>query len=249
MNIAVCIKQTPDTETRVKVADGGTTIVEDDIQWIINPYDESAIEQALQLTEAHGGEVTVLSLGPARIEKALREALAMGVHKAIRLDSDRIPIDPLAIARALVAVLQGESYDLIFTGQQAVDNDNGQIPQLIAQAMDLPCVTAIEELELEGDKGSAVRVVEGAHEKVTFSLPAVLGVNRRLVEPRYPSFKGIMQAKRKPIDVVAADLGPENLVVERLTYPPKKAAGQVFNNGVEAVPEVVRLLREEAKVI
>lgn len=249
MNIAVCIKQTPDTETRVKIADGGTSIIEDDIQWIINPYDESAIEQALQLTEAHGGEVTVISLGPERIEKAIREALAMGAHKAVRLDCDRIPVDALAIAKALVAVLQGGSYDLIFTGQQAVDNDNSQVPQRIAQAMNLPCVTAIEELHIEGDKGTAMRVIEGAHEKVSFSLPAVLGVNRRLIEPRYPSFKGIMQAKRKPIDVVAADLGAEKLVVERLSYPPEKAAGQVFGNGVDAVPEVVRLLREEAKVI
>ena len=249
MNIAVCIKQTPDTETRVKIADDGKWIVEDDIQWIINPYDESAVEQALLLTEEHGGEVTVISLGPDRIEKSIREALAMGAHKAIRLDSDRMPTDSLATARALIAVLQDGGYDLIFMGQQAIDGDNGQIPQFVAQALNLPCVTAVEEFHLEDGKGWGRRVLEGVQEKVGFNLPAVIGVNRRLVEPRYPSFRGIMQAKKKPIDVQPASLGDEHLVIERLSYPPEKAAGQLFENGVEAVPEVVRLLREEAKVI
>ncbi len=249
MNIAVCIKQTPDTETRVKIADDGKWIVEDDIQWIINPYDESAVEQALLLTEEHGGEVTVISLGPERIEKSIREALAMGAHKAIRLDTGHMPIDSLATARALIPVLEAGGYDLIFMGQQAVDGDNAQVPQFIAQALKVPCVTAVEEFHLEDGKGWARRVLEGVHEKVGFSLPAVVGVNRRLVEPRYPSFRGIMQAKKKPIDVQPAALGAENLVIERLSYPPEKAAGKLFENGVDAVPEVVRLLREEAKVI
>ena len=249
MNIAVCIKQTPDTETRIKITDDEKGIVEDDIQWIINPYDEAAVEQALQLTEAHGGEVTVFSLGPARIEKSIREALAMGAHKAVRLDTERIPADSLATAKALVAVLQEGSYDLIFMGQQAVDGDNAQVPQYVAQALQVPCVTAVEELHIEDGQGWARRVLEGVQERVAFSLPAVLGVNLRLIEPRYPSFRGIMQAKKKPIDVQPANLGEEHLVIERLFYPPEKAAGQRFDTGAAAAAEVVRLLREEAKVI
>jgi electron transfer flavoprotein beta subunit len=249
MNIAVCIKQTPDTETRIKITADAKWIVEEDIQWIINPYDEAAVEQALQLTEAHGGEVTIIALGPERIEKAIREALAMGAHQAIRLDSERVPVDSLATARALIAVLQAGGYDLVFMGQQAVDGDNGQVPQFVAQALNLPCVTAVEALHIEDGKGWGRRSLEGLHERVAFSLPAVIGVNLRLVEPRYPSFRGIMQAKKKPIDVQPAGLGPEKLVIERLFYPPEKAAGKRFDNGVEAVPEVVRLLREEARVI
>ena len=249
MNIAVCLKQTPDTTTRVKIADDGKSIVEDDIQWIINPYDESAVEEAIRLTEQHGGEVTILSLGPVRVEQAIRAALAMGAHKAIRLDSERVPVDPLITARALVEVLQEAAYDLIFTGQQAIDDDHAQVPQRIAQAMNLPCVTAVEELHVEDGQGWGRRVLEGVREKVSFRLPAVVGVNLRLVEPRYPSFLGIRKAQKKPIDVRVATLGAEHLVVERLLYPPEKTAGRLFNDGVDAVSEVVRLLREEAKVI
>ncbi|WP_457654593.1 electron transfer flavoprotein subunit beta/FixA family protein [Rhodocaloribacter sp.] len=248
MNIAVCLKQTPDTETRVKIAGDGVSVLEDDVQWIINPYDEAAVEAALRLTEAHGGEVTVFSLGPPRVEKAIREALAMGAHRAVRLHADAVPADPRVTAKALATALRDGGFDLILAGQQAVDDDQAQTPQRIAQALDMACVTNVEELTLEGGRGTARRVLEGVQEVSTFPLPAVLGVNLRLNEPRYPSFKGIMQAKRKPIDVIEAELAEPKLVVERLSYPPEKAAGRVFE-GVEAVPEVVRLLREEAKVI
>ncbi len=248
MNIAVCLKQTPDTETRVKIAGDGVSVLEDDIQWIINPYDEAAVEAALRLTEAHGGEVTVFSLGPPRVEKAIREALAMGAHRGVRLHADAVPADPRVTAMALADALRDGGFDLILAGQQAVDDDQAQTPQRIAQALDLACVTNVEELMLEGGRGTARRVLEGVQEVSTFPLPAVLGVNLRLNEPRYPSFKGIMQAKRKPIDVIEAALAEPKLVVERLSYPPEKAAGRVFE-GVEAVPEVVRLLHEEAKVI
>jgi len=249
MNIAVCIKQTPDTTTRVKMAADGASILEDDIQWIINPYDESAIEQALRWAEEHGGEVTLVALGPPRVEKALREALAMGAHRAVRLDCDPVPVDPRVTAKALAAVLAEGAYDVIFAGQQAVDDDHAQIPQRIAQALNVACVTAVEELHLEDGRVRARRVLEGVQETVAFRLPAVLGVNRRLVDPRYPSFKGIMQAKKKPVEVRPAVLDAEYLVIERLSRPPEKSAGTVFNNGVDAVPEVVRLLREEARVI
>ena len=249
MNIAVCLKQTPDTTTRVHLADDGTSIVEDDIQWIINPYDESAVEVAIQLTEQHGGEVTLVSLGPERVEEAIRAALAMGAHRAIRLDSAHVPVDPRVTAKALAAVLQEGAYDLIFTGQQAIDDDHAQVPQRIAQAMNLPCVTAIEELHIEDGQGWGRRVLEGVREKVSFRLPAVVGVNRRLVEPRYPSFIGIKRARQKPLEVRPAVLDADHLVITRLSSPAEKTAGRRFTDGVDAVPEVVRLLHEEAKVI
>lgn len=249
MNIAVCIKQTPDTTTRVKIGDDGKSIIEEGITWIINPYDEYAIEEALQLTEKNGGEVTIISLGPASIDKTIREALAMGAHKAIRIDAERIPADPSATSAALAKVLQEGNYDLILMGRQAVDDDHAQIPSRVSQAMKLPCVTMVVDLTIENGKGSALREIEGGHEKVSFSLPAIIGANRHLNEPRYRSLKGIMQAKKKKIDVVEADLPAEKLMVEKLNYPPSKEAGKIFDNGAEAVPEVVRLLHEEAKVI
>lgn len=249
MNIAVCIKQTPDTTARIQIAGDGKHIVEEGIQWIINPYDEFAIEEALRLTEKHGGEVTIVSLGPASIEKTIREALAMGAHKGIRIEAERMPHDPLVTARALAEVLKEGNYDVIFFGKQAIDGDHAQTPSRVAQILGLPCVTVVVKLEIDGQSGIATREIEGGHEKVSFRLPAVIGATRHLNEPRYRSLKGIMQAKKKPIEVKQIALAEEQLIVEKLEYPPAKQAGKIFENGLEAVPEVVRLLREEAKVI
>ncbi len=249
MNIAVCIKQTPDTTTRVKVGDSGKNIAEDGVNWIINPYDEFAIEEALQLAEKHGGEVTIVSLGPASIEKTIREALAMGAHKAIRINAETSTHDPLVVSKALVSVLKDGGYDLIFMGRQAIDDDQGQMPSLVAQAMNLPCVTVVVELNIEGGKGTARRELESGYENVSFSLPAVVGANRHLNEPRYRSLKGIMQAKKKKIEVVEATLDAPQMVVESVSLPPAKQAGKIFTNGAADASEVVRLLREEAKVI
>ncbi len=249
MNIAVCIKQTPDTTTRVKIADNGKSIMEEGISWIVNPYDEYAIEEALQLTEKHGGEVTIISLGPAGIEKTIREALAMGAHKAIRIHADSIPADPAVTAKALAETLKSGGYDLIFMGRQAVDDDHGQMPALISQALSLPGVSMVVKLAIEGNKGTALREIEGGHEKVSFNLPAIIGANRHLNVPRYRSLKGIMQAKKIPIEVKQLPLAAEKLLIEKMEYPPAKQSGKIFTTGVDAVPEVVRLLREEAKVI
>ncbi len=249
MNIAVCVKQTPDTTTRVKVGDDHKAIVEDGITWIINPYDEFAIEEALQLTEKHGGEVTIITLGPDRADKTIREALAMGAHQAIRINADSIPDDPMVTAKALVDVLKDGSYDLIFAGKQAIDDDHSQMPSLLAQALDLPCATFVVNLEVEGTTATAKREIEGGHEMVTFSLPAVVGAHRHLNEPRYRTLKGIMQAKKKKIEVREANLAQGQIVVEKLSYPPAKSEGKLYENGADAVPEVVRELRDVAKVI
>lgn len=249
MNIAVCIKQTPDTTTRVQVADSGNAISHDGVTWIINPYDEFAIEEALQLTEKHGGEVTLISLGPATLDKTIREGLAMGAHKAIRLNADSIPADPLVTAKALAEVLKAGSYDLIFCGKQAIDDDHAQMASLLSQLLAVPTISSIVNLEVEGDTAKAKREVEGGYEHFTLPLPAIIGAHRHLNEPRYRSLKGIMQAKKKPIDVQEANLAEAQLVVEKLEQPPAKSEGRILGEGAEAVPELIRLLREEAKVI
>ena len=174
---------------------------------------------------------------------------AMGAHKAVRINCDQVPDDPVVTARALAEPLKAGAYDLIFTGRQAIDDDHGQMPQLLAQALDLPCVTVIIALEVTGNEAMATREIEGGYEKVRFSLPAVVGANRKLNEPRYRSLKGIMQAKKKTIEVVETNLSTPRLIIEKIAYPPQKSDGKVFATGVEAVPEVVQLLREEAKVI
>lgn len=251
MNIAVCVKQVPDTETRIKIAGDSKSIQEEGIKWIVNPYDEFAVEEALRITEKYGGEVTIISLGPVAVEKGIREALAMGAQKAIRLEAEKVPADPQVTALALAEVLKKNPYDLILFGKQAIDDDNAQIPSIVAHALNIPCVTVVVKLELDPQtqKGSALREVEGGHEKVTFSLPAIIGAQRGINEPRYRSLKGIMQAKKIPIQVETVSLSGEQLSIEKLEYPPEKKPGRIIGEGAEAVPELVRLLREEAKVI
>ena len=249
MNIAVCTKQVPDTETKIKISGDGKSIAEEGVKWIINPYDEFAIEEALKITEKAGGEVTIISLGPAGIDKTIREALAMGAHKAIRVDAPSIPFDPMVTAKALAEVLKGGGYDLIFFGQRAIDSDHSQVPSMVGQALNLPCVPIVVKLEIDGDKATAYREIEGGDEKISFKLPAIVSAQRGLNIPRYRSLKGIMQAKKKEIEVKQVSLEQEKMSITKLEYPAEKAAGRIVGQGAEAVPELVRLLHDEAKVI
>lgn len=249
MNIAVCVKQVPDTETRPRIADNGREIQKEGIKWIVNPYDEFAIEESLQLTEKHGGEVTILSVGPVDIERTIREALAMGAQKAIRVDAPDHPDDPLVTAKALAGVLKDKDFDLIFFGKQAIDDDHAQVPQMVAEALEIPCATVVIKIELEEDKITAEREIEGGRERLSLSKPAIISAQKGMNEPRYRSLKGIMKAKKIPIDVVQADLESQHIKVEKLEYPPQKQPGKIVGEGADAVPELVRLLKEEAKVV
>ena len=249
MKIAVCIKQTPDTTTRIELEQDQRAIKDEGIQWIISPYDEFAIEEALQLAASKGGEVTVVSMGPPRVEKSIREALAMGAHKAIRIDCVQVPDDPGVTAKVLAEVLGPRSFDLIFTGRQAVDDDHAQVPARLAHVLGWACVNVVIKLDLHEDHGVAVREVESGSEHVRFTLPAVIGANRHLNEPRYRSMRGIMMAKRIPIEVVQVDLPAPKIEVLRYAHPPQKGERRLFTSGSADVPEVVRLLLEEAQVL
>lgn len=249
MNIAVCVKEVPDSETRPKIHDDGKNIKREEIKWIVNPYDEFAIEEALQITEKNGGEVTIVSLGNKEIEPTIRAALAMGAHHAIRVHSEKAPADPLITAKALASVLKDKKFDLILFGKQAIDDDHAQVPQMLAEALALPCVTVVVKLEIEGGHGMAEREIEGGKEKVKFSLPAVIAAQKGLNEPRYRSLKGIMMAKKVPIEEVTVEVGTDKLTIQKLSYPSQKAPGRIVGEGAEAVSELVKLLHEEAKVI
>lgn len=249
MNIGVCIKEVPDTESRPKIHDNGKEINRENIKWIVNPYDEIAVEEALQLSEKQGGEVTILSVGPKEIETTIRAALAMGAHKAIRINTSKTPDDPLVTAKALASVLESRNYDLILFGKQAIDNDHAQVPQMVAEAMELPCATVVVKLEIDGQNVRAEREIEGGKEILKFSLPAVVSAQKGLNEPRYRSLKGIMMAKKVAIEELSVDLSQPKYTVQKFNYPPQKQPGRIIGDGAAAVPELVRLLREEAKVI
>jgi electron transfer flavoprotein beta subunit len=249
VNIAVCIKQVPDSETRPKIKKNYAEIDTEGVKWIVNPYDEYAIEEALQLTEKFGGEVCIISLGPKEIEPTIRAALAMGAKKAIRIESSSIPQDPLVIAKALAEILKDQNFDLIFFGKQAIDDDNAQIPQFVGEALQLPCATVVISVSVESNRITVEREIEGSKEKISFELPGIISAQKGLNEPRYRSLRGIMMAKKIPIEVKNIALGKDNIVIKKLTLPPTKPPGKIVGEGKEAVPELVRLLHEEAKLI
>lgn len=249
MNIAVCVKQVPDTEARIKLTDDHSAINEDEINFILNPYDEFAVEEALKIKENNDGEVTIISLGPDRVGSAIRSALAMGADKAIHIKCQKNPDDPLVVAGALAGVLQEGNYDLILMGKQAIDDDHTQLPSMLGQKLGLPAVTVVVKLDIEGDKIKAEREIDGAHEIIKCQMPAIISAQRGLNEPRYASLKGIMRAKKIQIEEREIELADENLQIIEFNYPPKKEAGKIVGDSADAVPELLRLLHEEAKVI
>ncbi len=249
MNIAVCIKQVADTEAKLDLDSTGKQVLEDGLAWIINPHDESAIEAALQLSNAHKGNVTLIALGPPRVENAIRQGLAMGADRATHLVTDTMPHDPHVVARALVPLLASANFDLVLTGQVAIDGAGQQVPQRLAVELGWPCVTAVEHLVVDGLSVTARRPVDQGEEVYRLSLPAVIGINRRLGEPRYPSFRGIMQAKKKPVEARQVSLSDSSITVERLHLPVTKSSGQIVPFSPETSAHIAELLRQEAKVI
>ena len=250
MKIAVCIKRVPDMETRFKIAANGTSVDETGLKYDMSDFDGYAVETALQLNEKQGpGETVVISLGPDVVQEQLRKALSMGADRAVQLKADRVPADGLAIARALAAELKDGGYDLILFGRQAVDSANATVGPMTAELLGLPCATAVSTLDIANGRATARRDLEGAAEIVEFALPAVVSVDEGMPRARYPSLKGIMAAKKKPLEVKPAQLGEERISIEKMELPPERAAGRIVGEGPGAVPELVRLLHTEAKVL
>lgn len=259
MNIIVCIKQVPDTEARIKLKDSGTGIVRDNLKFIINPYDEFALEEALLLREKQGGTVTTIALGPERTKEVLRTSLAVGADRAVHLmDPVFSGLDGRGVALALAAAIRKLDHDLIVVGKKAVGVDRGQVGAQVAFMLNCPFVSQVTSFETSDGKTMRVeREVEGGQEIFDVALPAVLAAEKTAHELRHASLKGIMQSKSKPIQLMsAADLGltAETLAprvrVRRMDYPPQRQAGRIISgDAAEAAKELVRLLHEEAKVI
>ena len=258
MKILVAIKQVPDTATQVKVAGDARSIETAGITWIVSPYDEFALEEALRIKEKRGqGEVVVVTLGPERAKEALRSCLAMGADRAVHVNDPAFNgADTLTTARALAAVITQEQPGLVLVGRQAIDDDMGAVGAQVAEVLGWPCAYWIMEEAIDGEGKSvkAARQVEGGLEVFDIALPAVLAAQKGLNEPRYPTLKGIMGAKKKEIkDMKAGDLGvtPEpQLSIVSLEALPPRAAGRIIEGDVAtAVKELVRSLREDAKAI
>ena len=248
MKVAVCIKRVPDMEMRFSIAGDRKSLDGSGLKYEMGDFDGYALEVGLQLVEKQGGEVVVLSIGPDGVQETLRKGLAMGAARAVQLKAEHVPVDGLAIAHALAAELKEGGYDLILFGRMATDTAHGTVGPMTAELLDLPCVTSISHLEIAGGRGTARRELEGSTETMQFALPAVLTIDEGIARPRLASLKGIMAAKKKPLDVKPAQLGEARLVVESMALPPDRPPGRIIGEGADAVPELLRLLQTEAKV-
>lgn len=257
MNIYVLLKRTFDTEDKIIIEDG--EIEEDGAEFIINPYDEYAVEEAIVLREAHGGEITVLTVGSDDSEKQLRTALAMGADKAVLINTedDLEEGDQFTTAKILEAYFEDKPIDLILAGNVAIDEASGQVGPRLATRLDMPYVTTIVGIEIEGQTAKIDKDVEGDVEKLEVNLPLLVTCQQGLNEPRYPSLPGIMKAKKKPLDELEIDdldleedeLSPKTETVD-IYLAPEKAAGRILEGDVASqVKELVQLLKEEAKVL
>lgn len=254
MNVYVILKQTFDTEETITIQDG--RISEDGVKFVINPYDEYAVEEAIRIKEQEGGLVVAVSVGPQRSAEALRTALAMGADEAVLVCDERIPADEYSISSVLSAYFAGQSYDLILGGNFSVDNGAGQVAIRLAGLLGVPHVSSITSLALSDRNAKAERDAEGDLELIEISLPALFTAQQGLNEPRYPSLPGIMKAKKKPFrQLTLDDLGitPEQLAPKTiridLSLPPARAAGRILQGELpEQAAELVRMLHSEGGI-
>lgn len=250
MDIVVCIKRVPATDTAIKIAADGKSIDPTGVSFEMNAYDEFALEQARLLKEQLGeGTVTAITIGPKDAQKEMRSALARGADKAVLLTTDQWVYDGASTAQALAAWLQQNPAQIVLCGKQATDSDNNQLAANLAARLGMACVTEVSKLELADGVFTAERDIEGAREVVTCKTPAVISCNKGLNEPRPANLKSIMAAKKKPLEESPADLPAPAMEIVSLELPPQRAEGKIVGEGAAAVPALIELLRSEAKVI
>jgi electron transfer flavoprotein beta subunit len=252
MNLAVCLKRVPETTSRIKIAPDGKSLDPQGVEWGISPYDEIALELALRLKEKAGkGEVTAFSMDPEGSDVALRKALAIGADKAVLIRGGA-NFDPSATAEVLAAALKGRPFDAILFGKQAIDDDAFQVPSMVAWRLGLPRANLAVSFEAADGRAKIRRQIEGGEEILEFPLPCVVAVQKGvngIHDKRFPSMKGIMAAKSKPLETLAAGAFEPTLETLGLELPAERPPGRIVGKGIEAVPELVRLLRDEAKVL
>ena len=259
MNSVVCIAQVPDTETRIKIGGDGRHIDDTGIKYIVSPYDEYALEEAIRLKEKQGGDVTVLAFGPDRVQQALRESLARGATKALHVKGESADADSLGIAKVLAAAIKTVPHDLVFFGKQGVGTDNSLVGPMVAEILGYPQVNVVTHLEVADGKITAHREIEGAEEIIEASTPAVITAQKGMNEPRYASLKGIMAAKKIAIDsksisdlgLADSDIVNQRVTVVSLELPPEKSGGRKIDGAdpAAAAKEIVRYMKEEAKAL
>lgn len=245
MNILVCVSAVPDTTTKITFVDNNTKFNTDGVQFIINPYDELALTRALELTEAHGGEVTVITVGESGVEPVMRKALAIGAHKAIRINTH--PVDGMHVAQCIAEAIAGQSYDMIMTGRESIDYNGGQVAGLLSELLNMALVNVVAKLDVDSGTITAVRDIDGGRETVSASLPCVVSAQKDLCEPRIPNMRGIMQARTKPLEVMEAGVSYNDTAYTGYELPPAKEGVKMID--ASNAGELIDLLRTEKKLI
>ncbi len=251
MKIVVCVKQVPDTETKVVIGGDGLSIDPGDVKYVMNPYDEYAVEEALKLKEAAGaGEIIVLTLGGEEAQPVMRTAMAMGADSGVLLKVENAALaDGFSVAKALAEEIKVLEPDLVLAGKMAIDGYGHQVATILGEILGMPVLPTAKSLELLDGTATVIRDIEGGKETITAQTPCVITAEKGLNEPRYPALKGIMQAKRKPLEIKEISLAGEGIEILEMSYPPKKPDGRIVGEGPEAAAELVKLLRDEAQVL
>jgi len=259
LNSVVCISHVPDTESRIKIAAGGQKIDEAGLKFIVSPYDEYALEEAIRLKDAKGGDVTVLTFGPDRAQQALREALARGATKAMHVKGESGDADSLGIAKVLAAAIRTLPHDLVFLGKQGVGTDNALVGPMVAELLGYPQVNVVTHLEVGDGKLTAHREIESAEEVIETTLPAVITAQKGLNEPRYASLKGIMAAKKVAVDTKTvaglgldeSDIYKQRVHLVSIELPAEKSGARKIDgaDAKAAAQEIIRYIRDEAKAL
>lgn len=246
MKILVCISKTPETTARISFKDNNTAFQEEGVQFIMNPYDEwYALVRAIELQESEGGSVTVAHVGPASNDMIIRKALAIGADDAVRIDKS--PSSAFDTASQIAAWAKDKDFDLIFLGKETIDYNGAEIGAMLAELLDLPFISFASKLEMAGNTATVSRDIEGGVEVAELDTPFVLSAAKGLAKQRIPNMKGIMMAKRKPLEVAQPVDVESRVEVMHFSLPPEK--GNVKMIDPENMDELVRLLHEEAKVI
>jgi electron transfer flavoprotein beta subunit len=248
MKAVACISQVPDTTTKVKIGADGRTIDPAGVTYIINPYDELAVEAAVQLKEKSGAETYVISVGKESCKEVIKKAYAMGIDKGILVKTDA-ELDSFAVAKNIADVLKEMNADIIFFGKQSIDYDDSQVGTLVAEFLGIPSISVVVDLKIDGNTVTAEREIEGGKEIVESTLPVIICAQKGMNNPRYPNLKGIMQAKSKPIEEKQPSYTEVKTKILKMELPKPKGKGRIVGTDASAVPELVRLLKEEAKVI
>ncbi|HAW07569.1 MAG TPA: electron transfer flavoprotein subunit beta [Bacteroidetes bacterium] len=249
MNILVAASRVPDTTTKILIGNDGKSIDNNNVKFILNPYDEYALEEALQIREKNSGRVVAITVGPTENQETLRNALAMGADDAVHIKSKDENFDSFFVAKNIANYAKSFNPDLILMGKQSIDFDSLQVPSILAELLDLPVITIVTKLNLDNTKVIAEREVEGGKEIVESSLPCIISAQKGLNDPRYPKLPDIMKAKKKTIEEIPAQAYDNKVEVISMELPLRQRLNKIFNASDDEIKEVVRLLHEESKLI